>query len=236
MVSIRVALYNEERVAARLMDALLSLDYPKYEVIIVDDSTDSTPNILKRYKKDPRVKIIHRKNRSGFKAGALREALKVMSDEAKYVVVFDADFIPPKDIIQRSLSEFGNGYDNSHLNGKNLCKMLDKLYSSRDIVAVQGYQWHVLNASENWITKVVSTEYAGNYLVERFFVNDLMQGVRMISGSVFMIRADILRQYGWRDSLTEDWDLTLRLYRDGYKVRYTQLAAAPVECPPRLCR
>ncbi len=238
MVSIHIPLYNEERVAARLMEALLSLEYPRYEVIVVDDSTDSTPVILKRYEKDPRVKIIHRQNRSGFKGGALREALKIMSDEAEYVVVFDADFIPPKDIIQRLLSEFSNAYSNAKFdekkNGKNLRKILDELYNSREIVAVQGYQWHVLNASENWITKAVSAEYAGNYLVERLFVNSLMLGVRMISGSVFMIRADILRQYGWRDSLTEDWDLTLRLYRDGYKVRYTQLAAAPAECPATL--
>lgn len=234
MVSIHIPLYNEEKVAARLMEALLSLDYPKYEVIVVDDSTDSTPTILRRYEKDPRVKIIHRKSRSGFKGGALREALKFMSDEAEYVVVFDADFIPPKDIIQRLLNEFGNGYENGQLNGRGIRKMLDELYSSREIVVVQGYQWHVLNASENWITKAVSAEYAGNYLVERLLVNDLMLGMRMISGSVFMIRADILRQYGWRDSLTEDWDLTLRLYRDGYKVKYTQLAAAPAECPATL--
>jgi len=234
MVSIHVPLYNEERVAARLMEALLSLDYPNYEVIVVDDSTDSTPSILRRYEKDPRVKIIHRESRSGFKGGALREALRLMSEEAEFVLVFDADFIPPRDIIQRLLGEFGNGYQNGKLSGKGIRRALEELYSSRDVVAVQGYQWHVLNASENWITKAVSAEYAGNYLVERLFVNDLMLGMRMISGSVFMIRADVLRYYGWRDSLTEDWDLTLRLYRDGYKVKYTQLAAAPAECPATL--
>ena len=54
--------------------------------------------------------------------------------------------------------------------------------------------------------------------------------MKMISGSVFMIRADVLRQHKWGTSITEDWELTLRLYLDGYKVLYTPFIQAPAEC------
>ncbi|MCS7136768.1 MAG: glycosyltransferase family 2 protein [Candidatus Caldarchaeum sp.] len=223
MVSIHIPLYNEERVVDRLMEALSSLDYPNYEVVVVDDSTDSTTEKLLKWKNNPRFKIIHRQSRAGFKGGALNEALRNMSPEAKYVAVFDADFIPPKDILQTLLGQFVNGNGNG----------LESWKRENTVVAVQGYQWHVLNASENWVTKAVTAEYAGNYLVERLFLEQL-PGVKMIAGSVFMIKADILKRYGWTECLTEDWDLTLRLYRDGYKIVYSPVAAAPAECPSRV--
>ncbi|MGH2619575.1 MAG: glycosyltransferase, partial [Anaerolineales bacterium] len=54
--------------------------------------------------------------------------------------------------------------------------------------------------------------------------------MKMISGSVFMVRADVMRQHGWGTSITEDWELTLRLYLSGYKVLYTPFIQAPSEC------
>jgi hypothetical protein len=97
------------------------------------------------------------------------------------------------------------------------------------VAAVQGYQWHVLNASENWITKGIRAEFSGSYVVERSG-QELLGAMKMISGSVFMIRAEVLRQHGWQTSITEDWELTLRLYLSGYKVLYTPFIQAPSEC------
>jgi hypothetical protein len=53
----------------------------------------------------------------------------------------------------------------------------------------------------------------------------------MIAGSVFVIRADVLRKVGWGTSITEDWELTLRLYLRGYRVKFTPFLQAPCECP-----
>jgi hypothetical protein len=61
------------------------------------------------------------------------------------------------------------------------------------LAVVQGYQWHVLNASENWITRGIRTEFSGSYVVERSS-QELLGSMKMISGSVFMIRSDVLRQ------------------------------------------
>src|SRR6266851_1107835 len=105
-VSIHVAAYNEKRVIERLLTSLEQLDYPEYEVVVVDDSTDESVRILERWKGRPRFKIGHRNSRLGFKGGALREALKVMDPRTEYVVIFDADSMPFPDSIERFLPYF----------------------------------------------------------------------------------------------------------------------------------
>ncbi len=235
-VSIHIPMYNEENVADRIMKACTSLDYENYEVIVVDDSTDETFRLLKNnWGKHPRVKIIHRERREGFKGGALNEALRHMNPKAEYVLVFDADFIPPPDIVRRFLWYFKNS------NAKNrgslgrggegeIIERVKEWYRKIETAAVQGYQWHMLNARENWLTRGVRVEYSGNYMIERT-CQEAIGSMKMIAGSVFMIKADVLKRYRWSTSLTEDWELTLRLYMDGYKVVYTPLIQAPAECP-----
>jgi len=72
--------------------------------------------------------------------------------------------------------------------------------SGSNIAAVQGYQWHVLNKSQTWVTRGVRTEYAGSYVVERSG-EEIYGGLKQIAGSVYAIRADILRQFGWGTSI-----------------------------------
>jgi len=234
MVSIHLATYNEEHVIDRVLTACTKLDYPNYEVIVVDDSKDGTVLKLRDWLLDAlkfdgqRLKIIHRQNRSGFKGGALNEALKHMSPKADYVVVFDADFVPEPDILKRFLAYFNKHGPNGNGNGGGR-------YRNGRLAAVQGYQWHTLNRSENWLTRGVSCEFSGNYMVDRTF-QEVTGVLKMVAGSVYMVRADLLKQHGWSTSITEDWELTLRLYEDGYKVLYTPLIQAPAECPSTLAK
>jgi len=217
-VSVHVAAYNEKRVIERLLTSLDQLEYPAYEVVLVDDSTDESVQILQRWVGRPKFKILHRNSRQGFKGGALSEALKVMDPRTEYVVVFDADSMPFPDSIDRFLPYF---YEKGGADGAP---------SRRDeIAAVQSYQWHVLNKSESWLTEAVRAEYAGSYMVERPF-QDAVGALKMVAGTAYMIRADVLRQVGWGTSLTEDWELTLKLYSRGYKVAYTPWAETPAEC------
>src|SRR5712664_972578 len=222
-VSIHVAAYNEKRVIERLLTSLDQLDYPEYEVVVVDDSTDESVQILERWKGRPRFKIGHRNSRLGFKGGALREALKVMDPRTEYVVIFDADSMPFPDSIERFLPYFYQA------NGGNEFKRRE------EVAAVQSYQWHVLNKSESWLTEAVRAEYAGSYMVERPF-QDAVGALKMIAGTAYMIRADVLREVGWGTSLTEDWELTLKLYARGYKVVYTPWAETPAECVSTFAR
>src|SRR5207247_5958675 len=130
------------------------------------------------------------------------------------------------------LAKAKNGNGNGHAkngNGHGAPTNGDRL------AVVQGYQWHMLNASENWITKGVRAEFAGSYVLERAG-QELFGAMKMISGSVYMIRADVLRKLGWSTSITEDWELTIRLYLAGYKVLYTPYIQAPAECVSKVNR
>ena len=240
-VSIHVAAYNEKRVIERLLQALDQLEYPEYEVVVVDDSTDESVQILEQWIGRPRFKILHRNSREGYKGGALREALKITDPKAEYVVVFDADSVPFPDSIERLLPHFyrvGEGSAKRALEsafGREEAPSEGQVKRRTDVAAVQSYQWHVLNKSESWLTEAVRAEYAGSYMVERPF-QDALGSLKMIAGTAYMIRADVLRQVGWGTSITEDWELTLKLYVRGYKVVYTPWAETPAECVSTFAR
>jgi glycosyltransferase involved in cell wall biosynthesis len=215
-VSIHIATYNEKGVVGRLLEACSRLNYSNYEVILVDDSTDGSMEILEPWTHVDRFKIIHRDTRDGFKGGALTHALRAMDARTEYVAIFDADAVPFPDVLNDLLYHF---YSNGNTPPRPIS----------EVGAVQSYQWHVLNKSESWLTAAVRTEYAGSYMVERPF-QQVLGSMKMIAGTAYMIRAGLLRELGWGRSLTEDWELTLRLYARGFKVVYTPYAETPAEC------
>jgi glycosyltransferase involved in cell wall biosynthesis len=215
-VSIHIATYNEKRVVGRLLEACAALNYPNYEVILVDDSTDGSMEVLEPWNRVDRFKIIHRDTRDGYKGGALTHALRAMDPRTEFVAIFDADAVPFPDVISDLLHHF---YSNGNESPRPL----------PEVGAVQSYQWHVLNKSESWLTAAVRTEYAGSYMVERPY-QQVLGSMKMIAGTAYMIRAALLKELGWGRSLTEDWELTLRLYAKGFKVVYTPYAETPAEC------
>ncbi|MFC1790467.1 glycosyltransferase, partial [Patescibacteria group bacterium] len=238
-ISVQLPMFNEKRVAERLLKACAQMDYPNFEILVCDDSTDETTAIVERYAqkwnqkrsklKDkrytPEIRVLHRSTRAGFKGAALGYALKKVNPRTEFIVVFDADFVPYPDTLEQFAKYF-----------QTTVGSLEKkrLKQSRTAV-VGGYQWHVLNKSENWITRGVRTEYAGSYVIERAG-REVMGLLKQISGSVYMIRRDVLEEVGWGTSITEDFELTLKLYEKGYKVEYTPYIQAPAECVSTLKR
>jgi len=96
LVTIQLPLFNEPYVAERLIDNILAIDYPRdrFEVQVLDDSTDATTAICERraaFYRDQGfdIKVIHRTDRSGYKAGALAAGLPLAKGE--FVAIFDAD-------------------------------------------------------------------------------------------------------------------------------------------------
>src|SRR5207237_232191 len=151
VVSVHVAASNESRVIERWLDARAQLEYPEYEVVVVDASTDESVQILEGWRNQPRFKILHRTSRTGYKGGALSEALKVMDPRAEYVVVFDADSVPFADSIERLLPLFYRVSDGTSIRRFEAAfgrieppSEPGKVKRRAEVAAVQSYQWHVL--------------------------------------------------------------------------------------------
>src|SRR5438874_5740420 len=110
-VTVQLPLFNEMYVAPRLLEAIALLEYPRdrLEIQVLDDSTDETQAICRAKVDELKatgldIVYLHRTDRTGFKAGALEEGLKVARGE--FVMVFDADFLPPADIIDNTVHFF----------------------------------------------------------------------------------------------------------------------------------
>jgi len=196
------------------MRACTSFHSPQYEVVVIDDSDDGkTGGKLKAWRDHPNVKVIHRNSRKGWKAGALNTGLDHVDPKSTHVLVLDADFIPPSDLLERFLLRF----------------------TDEKIAAVQGYQKHDLNAEENWITKGIRVLFSTDYIVE-LNAKKRMGLFVQLTGSVYMIRTDVLKRLRFTNDITEDWNLTLRLYEEGYKILYDSTLTVSGECPSTLTR
>ena len=110
-VTIQLPLYNELYVVERLLNNIALIDYPKnrLEIQVLDDSTDESVESTAKQIKELQdtgldIKHIRRVDRTGFKAGALKEGLKVAKGE--FIAIFDADFLPQPDWLLRTVPYF----------------------------------------------------------------------------------------------------------------------------------
>jgi cellulose synthase/poly-beta-1,6-N-acetylglucosamine synthase-like glycosyltransferase len=212
-VSIHLPLYNEERVAGRLLGACVELDYPRdrLEIVVVDDSTDDTTKIARDYeKKFPGlVKVFHRKDRVGFKAGALQLAMD--NSHGEFIALFDADYVPPKDFLTR---------------------VVPYLYANEKVAFVQS-RWSYLDGQFSWIAKALSLAIDVYAFVDQRarYVGNLLAHFSGTCG-VFRRRA-IEDAGGWSaDTLAEDLDLSIRLHLKGWRYIYVPTVVCPGEIPP----
>jgi len=213
-VTIQLPMYNERYVAARLIEAVAKLDYPrdKFEIQVLDDSTDDTTSIVKKKVAEIAARginavLIHRTDRTGFKAGALENGLKTAKGE--FVAVFDADFSPEKDILQRSIHSFTD-----------------------DKVGMVQMRWGHINRRYSLLTRIESLMLDGHFIIEH--------GARFRSGRFFNFngtagiwrRTAISDAGGWEhDTLTEDMDLSYRAQLKGWRFIYLPEVVAPAEIP-----
>jgi glycosyltransferase involved in cell wall biosynthesis len=108
LVSIVIPARNEVRDIAATLDTILAIDYEPKEILVVDDSTDETPDIVVRYA-GRGVRLIHREqNRNGC-CGARN--LGMRSTTGEIIVLMNADDRPRPDFLQRLLPHYQNGAD-----------------------------------------------------------------------------------------------------------------------------
>lgn len=214
-ITIQLPLYNEIFVAERIIDAAINLDYPahKKQIQILDDSDDETTSIIERkiapYKKSGiNIQHICRRQRTGFKAGALRHALALATGE--YIAIFDADFIPPKDFLQKALPHF----------------------SDKNIGMVQT-RWEHINRNQSLLTELQAFGLDAHFRVEQTGRNEANCFMNFNGTGGVWRKECILDAGNWEaDTLTEDLDLSYRAQLKGWKFKYLENLAAPAELPP----
>ena len=214
-VTVQLPIFNEMYVADRLIDAVCEIDYPRelLEIQVLDDSTDETTEIaelaVRRHAaRGFDIKYLHRVDRTGYKAGALEAGLQQASGE--FIAIFDADFVPPKDFLLRTLG-----------------------YFERDPkVGMVQARWGHLNRDYSLLTRIQSI------LLDAHFV--LEHGGRNRAGCFFNFNgtAGVWRREtigdagGWQhDTLTEDLDLSYRAQLKGWRFIFMPDLVSPAEVP-----
>jgi cellulose synthase/poly-beta-1,6-N-acetylglucosamine synthase-like glycosyltransferase len=213
-VTVQLPIYNEMYVADRLIDAVCALDYPRelLEVQVLDDSTDETQSVAEQAvrrnaARGVDIKYLHRTDRSGFKAGALDEGLKEARGE--YIAIFDADFIPPREFLQRTVHYFTNPR-----------------------VSLVQARWGHINQDYSLLTKIQSILLDGHFVLEHGSRNRGGLFFNFNGTAGIWRRTAIADAGGWQhDTLTEDLDLSYRAQLRGWQFVFLQDLVAPAEVP-----
>jgi len=213
MVTIQLPCYNEMYVVKRLIDHTVQMDYPKdrLEIQLLDDSTDETTEIARERvdffkEKGFDIQLVHRDNREGFKAGALKEGMEIAKGE--YIAVFDADFIPQPDFLKNTIHYFTNP----------------------KIAMVQA-RWGHVNEKFSLLTRLQGIFLDGHFIIEHTARNRTGRFFNFNGTAGIWRKAAILDAGGWEhDTLTEDLDLSYRAQLKGWEFLYLPQYIAPAYC------
>lgn len=217
-ICVQLPVYDEPMVIDRLIDAAARFEYPpdKLTIQVLDDSDDETTKraaerVAAWAARGVNIEHIRREKRVGFKAGALAHGLTLT--DAELIAVFDADFVPPRDFLQRAVG---------------------RLAADPKIGMVQT-RWGHLNADENALTRAVALALDGHFVIEQTARSEA-GWLMNFNGSGGVWRAQTIRDAGgWRsDTLTEDLDLSYRAQLAGWKLEYLPELVVPGEIPPEL--
>ena len=163
LVTVQLPLYNEPFVAERLIDNIARMRYPRdrFEVQVLDDSTDETTAICERAAARYReqgldIRVLHRIDRTGYKAGALAEGLGQARGE--FVAIFDADFLPDPDFLRTTVPYFQD-----------------------ERVGVVQTRWTHLNDDYSLFTRLQALQLNVHFTIEQAETSDNMRSPRQVS-------------------------------------------------------
>jgi biofilm PGA synthesis N-glycosyltransferase PgaC len=204
-VSVLIPAHNEAAVIGRALHSVLALDYPDFEVIAIDDgSTDATHEVLRAFA-DPRVRVVHKSVNEG-KALALNDALPLARGDI--VLILDADAEPQPELLRTMVPHF----------------------ASARVAAVTGNP-RVRNTG-TFLARLQSIEFSS--IVSLLRRSQRIWGrVVTVSGVVAAFRRSAIFDVGGfsPDMPTEDIDLTWKLQKRFYDVRYEPRAVCWMTVP-----
>lgn len=202
MVSLHVPAYNEPpAMMIETLDALARLDYPRFEVIVIDNNTRDPaiwqPVEAHCAKLGPRFRFFHVDPLAGFKAGALNFALARTAPEATVVAVIDSDYTVTPDWLRDLASQF-----------------------ARPAMAIVQAPQDYRDADANLFKAMCYAEYRGFFYIGMLTRNE--RNAIIQHGTMTMVRKSVLEEVGgWAEwCITEDAELGLRIFERGYEATY----------------
>ncbi len=209
-LSVLIAAFNEEKVIAATLRAVLASDHRgALEIVVVDDgSRDKTAAEVERLaKKDPRIRLVSQSNHG--KAVALRRGLSLVKNDI--VVFLDAD---------------------THLQ-KDTLRLLVRQMADEKVVAVSGHA--KVGNLRSFIARCQALEYTCGFNLDRR-AYDRWNCMTVVPGAISALRASAIAQAGGLslETLAEDTDLTLALHREKARIVYEPDAIAWTEAPETL--
>jgi cellulose synthase/poly-beta-1,6-N-acetylglucosamine synthase-like glycosyltransferase len=217
-VTVQLPIYNEFHVVERLIDAVTRLDYPqaRLQIQVLDDSTDETTALAQArvdyYRRQGfDIVLIHRPERLGFKAGALQQGLETATGE--FVVIFDADFVPKPDFLQRIIPYF----------------------QGQPRLGMVQARWGHINANYSHLTRAQALALDGHFVVEQTARQRSGLFMNFNGASGVWRKTCIEEAGGWQgDTLSEDLDLSYRAQLAGWQFLYLPDVVSPAEIPPQI--
>lgn len=214
-VCIQLPIFNERYVAKRLLAAVIKIKYPSelLEIQVLDDSTDETKELLQQEIRNlqangTNITYLHRSNRKGYKAGALREG--ILQTKAEIIAIFDADFIPNENFLLKTIPHFNHP----------------------KIGMVQTC-WEHINKNYSLITKLQAFGLDAHFSVEQVGRNAKGNFINFNGTAGTWRKSCILDAGNWEaDTLTEDLDLSYRAQLKDWKFLYLEDVKSPAELPP----
>ena len=212
-VTIQLPMYNEMYVAERIIETAAAFDYPrdKFQIQVLDDSTDETKEIIAAKVAELaatglNIQHIHRIDRTGYKAGALDDAMDRVQGE--FIAIFDADFVPDKDFLIRTMPYFKEG------------------------IGVVQSRWGHLNKTYSLLTELQAFGLNGHFAIEQGGRNASGHFINFNGTAGIWRKTCIEEAGGWEhDTLTEDLDLSYRAQMRGWKFKYLEDVESPAELP-----
>ena len=205
--SILIPAHNEEKVIGNTIEAMLRLHYPadKLEIIVINDgSTDSTGDIIRSHGAvDTRVVLFDVPTGQGGKGKSRALNLGLKRAQSDIIAIYDADNTPDPNALRYLVAQ---------------------LVSTPELGAVIG-KFRTVNKAVNLLTRFINIEtlsfqsmlQAGRWQ---------MHNIATLPGTNFVIWRRLLdRLNGWdEEALTEDSELSIRIYQEGYKIKFIPYA------------
>lgn len=213
-VTVQLPMFNELYVAERIIETVAAFEYPadKLQIQVLDDSTDETKDVIAAKvaevaARGVNIQHVHRVDRTGYKAGALDAAMDQVQGD--FIAIFDADFVPDKDFLQRTMPYFQD-----------------------EKVGVVQTRWGHINKDYSLLTELQAFGLNGHFAIEQGGRNASGHFINFNGTGGIWRKKCIEDAGGWEhDTLTEDLDLSYRAQIKGWKFRYLEDVIAPAELP-----